>query len=136
MPLALATALRAQAGVESAEPLLARQAKKRFTQNDPYFFNDPANAGYQWHLRNPDARGGVAGVDLNVTAAWDNFRGAGVRIGMLDDGLDLLHPDISPNVDLVNDHDFNGHDDDPSPAAGDIHGTLHSGQFCGRELYE
>ena len=130
--LALATALRAQAGVESAEPLLARQAKKRFTPNDPYFPNDPANAGYQWHLRNTGARGGVAGVDLNVTAAWDNFRGAGVRIGMLDDGLDLLHPDLSPNVDLVNSHDFNDHDDDPSPAAGDLHGTAVAGLAAAR----
>ena len=130
--LALAAALRAQPGVESAEPLLARQAKKRFTPDDPFFSDDAANAGYQWHLRNTGGRGGVAGVDLNVTAAWDNFRGAGVRIGILDDGLDLLHPDLLPNVDTVNDRDFNDNDNDPSPASGDIHGTAVAGLAAAR----
>ena len=125
--LALATLLRAQPGVESAEPLLARQAKKRFIPDDPFFSDDPANAGYQWHLRNTGARGGTAGIDLNVAPAWDNFRGAGVRIGIIDDGLDLLHPDLLPNADTINDHDFNDNDDDPSPAAGDTHGTAVAG---------
>ena len=80
------------------EPVLARTHAKRWIPNDPFFSNNPANAGYQWHLLNTGVRGGIAGVDINVTSVWDTWRGAGIRIAILDDGLQLDHPDLAAAV--------------------------------------
>ncbi len=125
--LTLANALRRRAEIESAEPLLARTMAKRFTPNDPFFADNAANAGYQWHLQNTGARGGTAGVDVNVTTAWGTVKGAGVRIGIVDDGIELAHPDLAAHVDTINDYDFNGGDADPSAEFGDDHGTAVAG---------
>ncbi len=131
--LALADLLRTKAGVESADPLLARQAKKRFIPTDPVFSDNAANAGYQWHLRNTGVRGGTLGIDLNVVAAWDTVRGAGVKIGIVDDGLDVLHADLAANFDAAASHDFNDGDADPSPGSTlDIHGTSVAGLAAAR----
>ncbi len=131
--LTLVDLLRKKAGVESAEPLLARQGKKRFIPTDPLFSDNVANVGYQWHLRNVGTRGGTAGIDLNITTAWDTVRGAGVKIGIVDDGLDILHPDLAANVDATASHDFNDGDADPSPStAADIHGTSVAGLAAAR----
>ncbi len=125
--LTLASALRLRPEIESAEPQLARLMTKRFIPNDPFFADNAANAGYQWHLRNTGDRGGIAGIDVNVTTAWDTAKGAGVRIGILDDGLELTHPDLAAHVDAVNSFDYNGNDADPTPEAGDDHGTAVAG---------
>lgn len=130
--IAGAGALRAVAGVKSAEPMLARQQFPRFVPNDPLFSYNATNAGYQWHLQNTGQNGAEAGMDLNVVPAWDNYRGAGVRIGIVDDGLEVSHPDLAPNVDLIHDHDFNDGDDDPSPGPEDFHGTACAGVAAAR----
>ncbi len=80
--------------VLEAEPQYARQQVKRDLPNDPQFNN-------QWHLRNTGQSSGTVGADINVTPWW-NFSGgthlgAGVVIAMVDDGLQLTHPDLSPN---------------------------------------
>ncbi|MEO7318254.1 MAG: hypothetical protein ABIZ56_04630, partial [Chthoniobacteraceae bacterium] len=93
-----AVALRAEAAVEAAEPQLARLRQKRFTPNDPLFST-------QWHLRDTNAGSGIFGLD--VKSVWDTWKGTGIRIGIVDDGLQTTHPDLAPNVDLVNDHDWN-----------------------------
>lgn len=130
--LAAADRLRLIPGVSSVEPVLARAPARRWTPNDPFFAHNPANAGYQWHLKNTGARGGVAGVDINISAAWDSWRGAGLRIGILDDGLQTNHPDLAANVDTANDFDWNGNDADPSPGTFDHHGTCCAGAAAGR----
>jgi subtilisin family serine protease/subtilisin-like proprotein convertase family protein len=130
--LVFAEWLQTQAGVESAEPLLARMPNKRFIPNDPLFANQTANKGYQWHLQNTGVRGGTAGIDLNVATAWNSYRGTGIRIGVVDDGIEATHPDLAPNVDLVNGRDFNDNDDDPSPGEGDDHGTSAAGLAAAR----
>ena len=122
-----AARLRGVAGVRSAEPLLARQQFRRFVPNDPLFSHQAANPGYQWHLRNTGQNGGTVGIDANVVPAWDSWKGAGVRIGIVDDGLEVTHPDLAPNVDTVNDYDFNDLDNDPSPGGADFHGTACAG---------
>ena len=119
-------------GVTSAEPMLARQMQPRLVPNDPYFAYNVSNPGYQWHLRNTGENGATAGIDLNVVNVWDSFLGGGVRIGILDDGLETAHPDLAPNVDLVNDRDFNDLDDDPGPGPGQFHGTACAGVAAAR----
>lgn len=61
--------------------------------------NDPRLRN-QWHLSNTGQyAGAVAGEDLhlgNTHAA--NGRGQGIRIAVIDDGLDVVHEDLLPNV--------------------------------------
>lgn len=86
--------------------------------NDPLF-------GDQWHLINTGQGGGVTGLDANVESVWDNFTGAGVTIGIVDDGFQHSHPDLAPNARTDIDFDWNGNDNDPTPPAGSTnnHGT-------------
>jgi subtilisin family serine protease/subtilisin-like proprotein convertase family protein len=57
--------------------------------SDPYFSN-------QWYLENRDTKTAEQlGVDLNVRAAWPLSLGSGVTIAVVDDGVDLDHPDLS-----------------------------------------
>ncbi len=141
--LDLASALRAQAGVLTAEPMLASLANKRFTPNDPLFAYDPANPGYQWHLNNVGIDGvvqpplpappivgppGLAGVDVHITGVWDLWRGEDMYIGIIDDGVQLSHPDLHDHLDTSIDFDYNGLDEDPSPeGTEDNHGTAVAG---------
>lgn len=130
--LPAAERLRSLPAVSTAEPLLARQQSKRWIPNDPYFAYNAANAGYQWHLRNTGQNGGTAGVDINLISVWDNWRGSGIRIGIIDDGMQTAHPDLSPNADTSNDYDWNGGDDDPSPSSADTHGSSCAGVAAAR----
>ncbi len=58
----------------------------------------------QWHLRNNgqtafSERGGIAGADLRMTAAIDASRnGAGVKLAIVDSGLEICHPDLAANT--------------------------------------
>ena len=107
--------------------LLYRQPQRRFIPDDPLF-------SQQWHLRNTAQGGGTAGLDVNVTPVWDVLKGTGQRIAIVDDGLQTDHPDLWPNVDTVNDHDWNDSTpDDPSPDAWiDHHGTACAGVAAAR----
>ncbi|MBI5801449.1 MAG: S8 family serine peptidase [Verrucomicrobia bacterium] len=118
--------LRTQPGVMSAHPQLARQMIKRFVPNDTLFTN-------QWHLLNTGQNGGTAGADINVTNVWDTFRGVGVTIGIVDDGLQGTHVDLTNNVNFAIGFDYNFGDNDPSPdVANDFHGTAVAGVAAGR----
>lgn len=125
--LALAEALRTTPGVISADPLLARLRQKKYTPNDPLF---PT----QWHLRNVGQNGATPGIDVNATNAWNTCRGSNVLIGIVDDGLQVTHPDLSPNVNTNIDHNWNyGDPQDPSPDhAVDFHGTSCGGLAAAR----
>jgi subtilisin-like proprotein convertase family protein len=127
-----AARVRKLAGVKSAEPLLAHQQFRRSVPNDPLFAFSAGNPGYQWHLRNTGQNLGTPGIDVNVVPAWNSWSGAGVKIGIVDDGLEVTHPDLAPNVDSANDYDFNNSDDDPSPGAADSHGTACAGVAAAR----
>ncbi len=115
--------LRKLPGVLAADPQLAQQKSKRFLPNDTLFLTD------QWYLRNTGQSSGEPGIDLNLAAAWDNFRGDGITIGIVDDGLERNHPDIAPNYRADVSYDFNGQDTNPLPPPfdGDDHGTACAG---------
>jgi len=119
-------------GVLTAEPMLAHQLFHRFVPNDPYFAYNAANPGYQWHLQNTGQNGATAGSDVNVVSVWDTLKGTGIRIGIVDDGLEVGHPDLAPNVDLANGYDFNDNDNDPSPGVTNFHGTSCAGVAAAR----
>lgn len=124
--LPLTAALSAQPGVHGAEPVLARQWAKFLIPNDPLFIN-------QWHLVNTGQNGALAGVDINVTNVWDRFRGGGVTIGIVDDGLQGSHPDLTNNYNASLGLDVNDGDTDPSPnLTNDFHGTAVAGVAAAR----
>lgn len=53
-----------------------------------------------------------------------------IAIAIVDDGLQINHPDIAPNYNASISHDFNGHDANPTPYSSDSHGTSAAGVCC------
>ena len=46
---------------------------------------------------------------IDAPEAWNaGYRGAGVRVGVLDTGFDLTHPDLEPNINFTLSKDFTG----------------------------
>ena len=63
-------------------------------------FTDPLFDS-QWYLVNNGQRGSTQSIDLNVMPAWQlGFNGSGIRVAINDDGMDLTHPDLAPNIEL------------------------------------
>jgi len=116
--------------IEFAYPLVPIEADLDYTPNDPLFAN-------QWHLSNTGQRGGTAGIDANLTGAWDirvpgnssrTVRGRDVVIGIVDDALEFTHPDIANRHRSDLSYDFKDNDRDPSPSSRDEdHGTAVAG---------
>ncbi len=137
----------------SADARVSWAAPDVFVVMRPMILNDPLLAN-QWHLNNTGQNGSKPGADANVFGAWaDGVTGSGVVLAVLDDGFDLDHPDLAPNVfvnageipgdgidndnngyvDDVNGWDFWDNDNDPRPVnASDNHGTAVAGVAAAR----
>ena len=64
-----------------------------FVPDDPYFHRDTPTVGQpgQWHLVNEH----IPGRDVHVRGAWSrNLTGAGVTLAIVDDSLQIAHPDM------------------------------------------
>ncbi|MCS1408519.1 MAG: Calcium-dependent protease [Verrucomicrobia subdivision 3 bacterium] len=55
--------------------------------NDTYF-------SQIWHVDNRNSRGERHGIDLNLRAAWNLTRGEDITIAVVDNGIDLEHPEL------------------------------------------
>lgn len=123
--LSLVNSVSVKPGVLSVQPVFARHYEKFHVPNDPLFTN-------QWHLLNIGQNGAAVGSDVNITNAWDKYRGSNVFLGVFDDGFDLTHPDLVDN--LLTNMAFNAFDgsQDVSPRAGDFHGTAVTGIAAAR----
>ena len=77
----------------------------------------------QRHLSND------TGLDLHILQAWDDYSGAGVRVAVMDDGVQGSHPDLDGNYRFDLDFDARDNDKDAAPVdlglgtVGDNHGT-------------
>ncbi len=109
-------------GVKSSKPQFAERMEKRVIPDDALF-------DQQWHLQNTGQTGGVPGIDLNVVNVWNAFRGTGIVISIIDDGVDLSHEDLGLAINPGLGFDFNDNDSDPVAIAsnGDFHGTACAG---------
>ncbi|MCG9713076.1 S8 family serine peptidase [Shewanella insulae] len=94
---------------------------------------DPLYA-YQWHLKNTGQNSfavnrGVAGEDINVAEAISmDIKGQGVTVAVVDDGLEISHPDLMNNVIPGGSYNLITGTIDPTPFSGRSgHGTAVSG---------
>ncbi|MDT5270659.1 MAG: hypothetical protein QOH49_2845, partial [Acidobacteriota bacterium] len=113
--LAAVESLRALPEVLYAEPNYVR--RKFNTPNDPSFAD-------QWALRNTGQSQGVAGADIDAEPAWNTTTGSSqVVVGIVDEGIDINHPDLQSNI-WTNPAEVpgNGVDDDGDGFADDVHG--------------
>lgn len=94
--------------------------------NDPYF-------NQQWHLEYRASNGTRLGPDVNARAAWPRQTGAGVPIAVVDEGVDLAHPDLLAAVLGMPHYNFyadNTNGTPNSPVA--AHGTAVAGLAAAR----
>ncbi len=66
--------------------------------NSRTFIPTDTDFGQQWHLRNTGQGGGTAGADIAAETAWDSARGAGVRVSVIDNGMDVGHQDLAAAI--------------------------------------
>ena len=108
-PVAAAAELRATGLVRSAVPDFP--VELHITPND-------FDYGLQWYAQ------GSTGVDVSLPAAWDVEQGSPtVRIGIMDTGVDLGHPDLASKIwTNPGETAANGVDDDENGYVDDVHG--------------
>ncbi|NER80873.1 MAG: DUF4114 domain-containing protein [Leptolyngbya sp. SIO1D8] len=111
-------------GVEFSYPLIAQQRPNRLIPNDSLY-------NQQWHLDNSGQTGGTSGLDANIENAWNLALGNGVVIGIVDDGLQHIHPDLNPQYREDLSFDFFDNDSDPLSGEFDFHGTAVAGIAAG-----
>nr|MBP9866046.1 S8 family serine peptidase [Candidatus Omnitrophota bacterium] len=62
-------------------------------------------------------------LKLQVEKAWNFATGKGVKVAVIDSGIDLSHPDLAPNIFTnPNEIEGNGIDDDQNGFIDDVHG--------------
>ncbi|KAJ8914185.1 hypothetical protein NQ315_015958 [Exocentrus adspersus] len=89
----------------------------------------------QWYLRDTRTRYDLPKLDLNVIPVYDaGISGKGVRISILDDGIEYTHDDLKDNYDPEISWDCNEDDDDPLPryeiTKSNSHGTRCAGEVA------
>jgi proprotein convertase subtilisin/kexin type 2 len=95
----------------------------------------------QWHLRNTGQGGGDAGEDLRAIDAWGVTRGAGVRVAVIDDAIEVVHADLLPNLVEGASRSYRAGNRGnlwPLPCYGtdpvtEVHGTAVAGLVLGRD---
>lgn len=118
--------VRSRPGVQEAFINRDSVAEKYgFVPNDPFYAsNAELGTPGQYHLSRP----GVPDGDVNVIPVWNaDVTGAGIRIGIVDDGFDFEHPDLAPNFDADRSLDTETNSPDIRPRPGDDHGTYVAG---------
>ncbi len=120
--LALANEIQESGIFDYCEPDFLRIMKK-LTTNDPSVDN-------QWSLQNDGSNtaqyGGISGADMNVFEAWNTTTGvASIKVAIIDEGVDLDHPDLVAN--LLPGFDATGQGSAGDASGDDAHGTACAG---------
>lgn len=121
-----AQALSLRNDVAWARPVSRPAVRRHFAYsaapNDPYYAR-------QAHLDPTQPANGAVDLaaTINARGAWALTRGAGVQVGIGDDGVDLTHPDLSPNLTAPSRNFFTGTDSGAHPRSSFYHGTAVAG---------
>lgn len=86
--------------------------------------SDPLYA-IQWHFSK-----------INFGITWQSYCGSNVKVGIIDDGLEISHEDISSNVELNKSYDYYDGDNDPTgnlSSDDSIHGTPVAGLIAAKD---
>jgi len=78
----------------------------------------------QWSLSNNGQLWGTPGADIDAPRAWNEADGTGVTVAIIDEGVDLTHPDLAGNL-------VTGYDATDKSLAGDAEGDDAHGTACG-----
>jgi subtilisin family serine protease len=90
-----------------------------------------AIAPQQWHLKTTVLNGITISASANVEAAHQIIKGEGITIAIIDDGIDIEHPEFSSSGKLVAPRDATQASNDPRPKdLMDNHGTACAGVAC------
>jgi len=107
----------------------AQEPARRHVPNDPLF-------AQQWPLDNSGQGGGAVDADVDAPEAWAITRGSSsIVIAVLDDGVELEHPDLAPNIAAAG-RDFRARAPRATAAAQeatDRHGTAVAGIVAARQ---
>ena len=113
---------------EAAIQALARQPQVRLIEPDYTVFADaiPNDPRFDelWGLNNTGQSSGTPGADISAVEAWDITTGSSsVLVGVIDEGIQITHPDLAANI-WVNPGEIagNGIDDDGNGFIDDING--------------
>ena len=124
-PTAARQALQSDAAVEFAEPnwIYEHQA----TSNDSYYIN-----GSLWGMYGPGTSPANQ-YGSNAAAAWaaDKTGSAAVYVGVIDEGIQLTHPDLSGQVWVNPSDPVDGFDNDDNGYVDDINGWDFNGNNNG-----
>ncbi len=87
----------------------------------------------QWHLVQTAINGKPINAHTNIEKAWATTKGKGITIAVIDDGIDLDHPEFAGRI--VHPFDATMNINDPRPkVADDNHGTACAGMACAAGL--
>lgn len=119
--------IRPSARINPSVPPYQRFQAASLPRSPAFLPTDP-RFGLQWYLHNTGQTGGTAGIDLNVISVWSQYSGRGVRVAVIDDGIQHTHPDLQANYDATRDYDAGQGDEDAAPVLErDNHGTAIAG---------
>ncbi|MFN0034705.1 MAG: S8 family peptidase [Saprospiraceae bacterium] len=95
-------------------------------------FKAPAHP-LQWHLAKTEIDGKVIDNHVNIEKAWKITKGKNITIAVIDDGVDINHPEFSGRI--VHPFDATEGNEDPRPKLDDdSHGTSCAGMACAAGL--
>jgi subtilisin family serine protease len=108
------------------EHKLTRWAVPNFWAIDERYETNPDDPlfGNQWHHRNTGQGAGLVDADSDTSWAWDYTEGSpDIIIAIIDDGFDIDHEDLAPNL-YTNPLEIagNGIDDDGNGYVDDVNG--------------
>lgn len=87
----------------------------------------------QWHLAKTTIAGKTVDAHVNIQAAWQQTRGQGITIAVIDDGVDIEHPEFAGRI--VHPYDATENSNNPRPKLrDDNHGTPCAGMACAAGL--
>ncbi len=125
--LRAANSLHTQDIVRFAEPDWYVSGRTELIPNDPGF-------GLQWGLHNTGQSGGFTDVDIDAPEAWDvAVTGRSSTVLILDDGVQVNHPDLNYDTRFGKNFTSFPPDGDGSPVSpNDRHGTAVAGVVAAR----